>query len=112
MEAKPPVVVGARPAGDSQAGPAPTSASFAEGVQFADQLALDAAIEAIVPGELQGQAKEALKPVLAMIAASADYAEVHDKLAEVFPDLGTQQLEETLARAMFVAEVWGRLNAR
>jgi len=112
VEAKPPVVVGARPAGDSQAGPAPTSASFAEGVQFADQLALDAAIEAIVPGELQGQAKEALKPVLAMIAASADYAEVHDKLAEVFPDLGTQQLEETLARAMFVAEVWGRLNAR
>ncbi|MDD5391194.1 MAG: DUF935 family protein [Gallionellaceae bacterium] len=87
-------------------------AQFAESdIQFPDQVALDAAIEAIAPDMLQGQAVEALKPVLEMIAASADYAEVHEKLAEIFPTMNTQQIEETLARAMFVAEVWGRLNA-
>lgn len=87
-------------------------AQFAEGdIQFADQIALDAAIEAIAPDMLQGQAVTALKPVLKMIADSVDYAEVHDKLAEIFPQMDTQQLEETLARAMFVSEVWGRLSA-
>lgn len=89
-----------------------TAAQFAEGEDFADQAALDAAIEAIAPGQLQGQAKDALKPVLKLIADSADYAEVYGKLAEVFPGMGTQQLEEALARAMFVAEVWGRLSAQ
>jgi phage gp29-like protein len=86
-------------------------AQFAEGeAQFADQIALDAAIEAIAPDALQGQAVAALKPVLKMIATSADYAEVFDQLAATFPSMNDQQLEETLARAMFVAEVWGRLS--
>lgn len=93
--------------------PVTASAQFAEGdVQFADQVALDSAIEAIAPGMLQGQAASSLKPVLKMIAASIDYAEVHGALAELFPHMGTQQLEETLARAMFVAEVWGKLSAK
>lgn len=77
---------------------------------FQDQATLDAAIAAVAPGQLQGQAAESLKPVLKMIAASADYAEVHGKLAELFPAMNAQQLEEAMARAMFVAEVWGRLS--
>lgn len=97
------------PAADTQAQPGP---SFAENNEhlFADQVALDAAIEAIAPGLLQGQAVESLKPVLKMIAESADYAEVHEKLAGIFPAMNTQQLEDTLARAMFVAEVYGRVT--
>jgi len=79
--------------------------------QFPDQSALDAAIEAIAPDLLQGQSVAALKPVLALIANSADYADVFVALSETFPQMDTQQLEETLARAMFVAEVWGRLSA-
>lgn len=96
--------------------PAPTITSkpvaFAEASQadFPDQVALDAAIEAIAPSMQQDQAVAALKPVIAMINASADYAEVHAKLVELLPDMDTQQLEETMARAMFVAEVWGRLS--
>jgi phage gp29-like protein len=82
------------------------------GDAFPDQAALDAMIESIAPDMLQGQAVAALKPVLDMIAASTDYAEVHAALDEVFPQMDTQQLEETLARAMFVAEVWGRLSAQ
>lgn len=86
------------------------SATAAEGSPFPDQSALDAAIEAIAPDMLQGQTVAALKPVLEMIAAAADYADVFAALAETFPQMNTQQLEETLARTMFVAEVWGRLS--
>lgn len=88
-----------------------SDAQFAEDdVQFADQVALDVAIEAIAPDMLQGQSIVALKPVLEMIADSADYAEVYTALAGIFPQMDTQQLEEAMARAMFVAEVWGRLS--
>ena len=87
------------------------SSKAATDTPFPDQSALDAMLESIAPDMLQGQAVAALKPVLDMIAASADYAEVHAALAGIFPDMDTQQLEDTLARAMFVAEVWGRLSA-
>lgn len=88
--------------------------AFAEAQQnaFADQTALDAAIDGISPARLNAQGKTAIKPVLDLIASCADYAEVYDKLAEIFPTMNTQQLEEELARAMFAAEVWGRLNAQ
>lgn len=99
----------ANPATDQNAG----AAQFAEGdTRFPDQAALDAMIESIAPDLLQGQATATLKPVIEMIAASADYAEVHEALAGIFPSMNTQQLEETLARAMFVAEVWGRLSVQ
>jgi phage gp29-like protein len=45
-----------------------------------------------------------------MITASADYAEVYDKLSDVYPNMGAGELEQELARCMFVAEVWGRLS--
>ncbi len=83
-------------------------AEFAEGDPFPDQTALDAAINKLAPGDLQA----ALKPVLDLIAQSADYAEVFDKLAETYPAMDTQQIEETLARALFVADTWGRLSAQ
>lgn len=109
VEAAPAPGTGTRPAPASGEG----TAQFAEGdIQFVDQLALDAAIEAIAPGMLQGQAVATLKPVLEMIAAQADYSEIYDKLFVTFPTMGSQQLEETLARAMFVAEVWGRLSVQ
>lgn len=101
---------GARGEGAVAAATAALTAT-AGGNAFPDQTALDAMIESIAPDMLQGQAVAALMPVLKMIAASADYAEVHAALAGIFPGMDTPQLEETLARAMFVAEVWGRLSA-
>ena len=86
--------------------------AFAEGELFPDQTVLDNGIEGISSAKLNMQAQAALKPVLDMIAASTDYAEVFDKLAETFPAMNTQQLEQTLARAMFVADVWGKLSAQ
>lgn len=88
-----------------------TPVAFAEGDLFPDQTALDSGIEGINADTLTAQAQVALKPVLDLIAASTDYAEVFDRLAETFPAMNTQQLEQALARAMFVADVWGKLSA-
>ena len=85
-------------------------AAFAEADVFADQAALDGSIEGISATQMNMQARAALKPVLDLIAQSADYAEVFDKLAETYPAMDTKQLEQTLARAMFVADVWGKLS--
>lgn len=89
-----------------------TQIAFAEGELFPDQTALDSGIEGINAEKLTVQAQAALKPVLDLIAASTDYAEVFDKLAETFPAMNTQQLEQALARAMFVSDVWGKLSAQ
>lgn len=94
------------------AGIAATNFAEAGAAEFADQSALDAAIDGIDSGALEAQSRAAIKPVLEMIARSADYAEVFDKLAETFPGMNTKLLEQTLARAMFTAEVWGRLSAQ
>jgi phage gp29-like protein len=90
------------------------TASFAEGnlQEFKDQVALDEAIDGIAPDMLQGQSAAILKPVLDMIAGAADYAEVFDKLASIYPTMNDAKLEETLARMMFAAEVWGRLSVQ
>jgi phage gp29-like protein len=72
---------------------------------------LDKFIKAIPEGELQGISSEAVSGALKLIAESSDYEEVIEKLANDFPGMDTEKLQETLARAIFVSEVWGRTNA-
>ncbi|MDD5249652.1 MAG: DUF935 family protein [Rhodocyclaceae bacterium] len=87
-------------------------ADFAESLRtaFIDQITLDQGADKLPPAQLQAQMETALKPVLDLIAKSADYAEISQKLAETFPHMDTGELEQKLARAMFVADVWGRLH--
>lgn len=88
--------------------------SFAErrGSFFPDQKALDEAFEAIRPEELQKQAEEALKPIIDLINESGDYNTVMEKLIETYSHMDTKAIEDMLARAIFISELWGRLNAR
>lgn len=86
--------------------------AFAEGdsATFPDQEALDAALASLADGKMHDQAVAMLKPLVQLISDSADYTEAMDKLATLFPKLDTAGLEEALARAMFVAELWGQVN--
>lgn len=61
---------------------------------------------------LQEQAEALLKPVQKLIEEASSYEEVMTALAETYPKMNSTQLEERLARAMFVAEVYGRVNAQ
>lgn len=94
------------------AGPA-AGAQFAEALnaRFPDQAALDQAIDAIPAAALQVQAEGMLAPVMALLKSGASFQEVAYKLGEAYPRMSTTAFEELLERAIFVADLWGRLSA-
>jgi phage gp29-like protein len=77
---------------------------------FADQDAIDVALSALTDAELQTQMEALLNPVLQLAQTEPD--RLMGRLAELYPDLNDAALTEQLARLIFVAEVWGRLNGR
>jgi phage gp29-like protein len=79
--------------------------------EFPDQAALEAAIDSIEDGTLQEQAEQLLAPVFRLVE-DAGPEQALEHLAEVYDQMDTDALQELLARAIFVSEVWGRLNAK
>jgi phage gp29-like protein len=93
-------------------GPAP-GAAFAEAGMVADQSALDAALQALPDKELQTQMEALISPLRSqLLAADADPQALLGWLAEQFPGADEGTLQEHLARLLFAAQVWGRLNGQ
>lgn len=90
----------------------PCCGDFAEHVasRFPDQAALDASLDALTAEMLQGQMEDVLKPVLDLAETAPD--QLLGRLAEIYPEMDDEGLQEQLQRLIFVAETWGRLNAR
>lgn len=82
---------------------------FAEGVAFADQLALDKAIDLLASDQMQSQMEKLLKPIAKLVNENTPEA-LQGILAESFAELDSAGMQELMARAFFVAEVWGRLH--
>jgi len=78
---------------------------------YPDQQAIDDAVESLSPEELQKQMEGVLKPIIKLIQDGNSYEEIMEKLFETFPDMDTKAIEEMLARAIFISEAWGMLNA-
>lgn len=78
--------------------------------EFPDQAALEAAIDGIENDTLQEQAEALLEPVFRLIE-EAGPEKALARLAEVYDRMDTEALQELLARAIFVSQVWGKLNA-
>lgn len=100
-------------AGTSQQGGDDKPASFAEPGRDAaheDQAALDAALAALPPAQLQAQMQSILQPVFERLQAEQDPQAMLGWLAEQFPGLDESALQERLTRLMFAAAVWGRLH--
>jgi len=90
----------------------PADLAFAEGdVSVPDQDALDAALDAKTPDELDAEMRGLLEPVLNAVEDGAAPEELLGMLAELYPDMDGSALQERLARAIFVANLWGRLHA-
>lgn len=86
------------------------SAQFARMEDVApDQDAID---EAEFSGDLQGIATELLKPLFARVKDGVSPEELLADLANLYPDLKDQALQDLTARVLFVGEVWGRLSAQ
>jgi phage gp29-like protein len=77
---------------------------------FPDQAELEKMLEGIDDQELQGQAEAMLQPLFDVIAKHGP-DEALGYLAEAYPDMDDRRLQDLLARVLFVADTWGRLNA-
>lgn len=86
---------------------------FAESVfkPILDQVALDQAINGLSASLLQEQSEQVIAPLIEALQRGRADSEALGLLAEVYPQMDTQALEQTLARLMFIADTWGRLSA-
>lgn len=76
-----------------------------------DQVALDQVIDGLASTDLQLQAEQALLPIIEALQKGRDETEVLGLLAETAPDLDATALQATLAKLLFMANLWGRLSA-
>lgn len=76
----------------------------------AAQRPIDAAMDAL-PGEALIRALDPmLAPVIAAIREGASPEDAYERLAAAAPHMDDEALAELLARAMFVADLWGQLS--
>jgi phage gp29-like protein len=78
---------------------------------YADQHALDQTIDALPADELVLAMQQAIKPVIAALRNGSTPDDAFALLLEAYPKMDESALEELLTRCIFVADVWGRLNA-
>ncbi|MCM0757358.1 DUF935 domain-containing protein [Sporomusa sphaeroides DSM 2875] len=52
-----------------------------------------------------------MAPILKLLQEASTLEELEDKLIAAYPDMDTGELEDLLARAMFVADLYGRVSA-
>lgn len=89
------------------------TAEFAESTlkPILDQVALDQVIDALPAELLQKQAEKAIAPLIEALQQGRTETEALGLLAEVYPQMDDQALQQTLTKLMFMADMWGRLTA-
>lgn len=65
-------------------------------------------LDVFTPEDLQGLITPALKPVIDFFSKSRDAEDAMEKLAEVYPEMNTEELEKTLTKVIFISEILGR----
>ncbi|MFJ2713427.1 DUF935 domain-containing protein [Pseudomonas sp. NPDC087346] len=76
-----------------------------------DQIALDQAIGSLPAEVLQQQAEHAVAPFIEALQRARDDSEALGLLAEAFPQMDGEALQQQLANLLFIADTWGRLSA-
>jgi phage gp29-like protein len=79
------------------------------GVNGDDQTAIEQALDALSAGELNTDMVSVLKPL--MVLAEQDPDGLGAKLGTIWPQMDDEALTERIAQVMFVAELWGQVNA-
>jgi len=85
------------------------SHDFAQ-ARFPDQDELERIVDSIDDADLQQQAEQLLEPLFDLVRKHPP-DEALGLIAEAYPDMDDRQLQDLLARVLFVADTWGRLNA-
>lgn len=86
-------------------------AEFAEVETPADQAAVDALLASLGDHHLQPLMEGLLAPIVRAISGSGGHLEALEQLVDLFPNVPLDELQQSLARALFALDTWGRLNA-
>ncbi|MGO1073216.1 DUF935 domain-containing protein [Lysobacter sp. CA199] len=85
---------------------------FADVETFPDQDALDAALDRVIAADDFALAIEpALQPLLDAVDGGLSSTDLEARLVGLYPAMDGAELQERVARIIFVANVWGRLSA-
>lgn len=76
----------------------------------ADQVAIDALVDALPAERMRTQSLQLLAPVLAVLRRGGDEAELLGMLSDALPEVHSDDLQEALARMFFAIDVWARLH--
>ncbi|RQU98652.1 DUF935 family protein [Burkholderia cenocepacia] len=79
-------------------------------VIYPDQHQLDQAIDALPADSVNDAMDKLLAPVIDAIHHGATPDDAFEQLLAAHPDMDTTAISELLARAMFAADVWGRIH--
>ena len=79
---------------------------------YADQAALDSALDALDAGQLNAEAEAIVQPYLAALSQASTPTEALGILADLNPTQSIDQLQRSMERLLFGAEIWGAINAR
>lgn len=60
--------------------------------------------------EIQAMFEEQLKPMIELINRAESYEEVMTSLATAYPEMNTEDLEDRIAKAYFIADILGRIT--
>ncbi|MCO4936509.1 DUF935 domain-containing protein, partial [Escherichia coli] len=89
--------------------------SFAEAIDadIQAQQQLDDALDILMNGGvLNGTLEPVLAPLFRRVENGVNPSELLGELAELYPQMNTDDLQERLARILFVANIWGHLHER
>lgn len=76
---------------------------------FADQLAIEQALDSLSAGEFDQQMLGMLKPIFE--AAQQNPESLKAQLSQVWPKMDDAEFTQRLAQVLFVGELWGQINA-
>ncbi|MCZ7608894.1 MAG: DUF935 domain-containing protein [Ignavibacterium sp.] len=71
----------------------------------------EAIVNSIPEKLLQFQMETVMKPIIELAKKSNSKEELQKELLKVFPDMDSRELEDFLTKALFIAEIEGRINA-
>ncbi len=72
----------------------------------------EAIVNSIPEKLLQFQMETVMKPIIELAKKSNSKEELQKELLKVFPDMDSRELEDFLTKALFIAEIEGRINAQ
>ena len=85
--------------------------NFSETAQFEPQNNLDVLNDYMCNNEVDKILNNSIKPIIEAFKEEQNTDAALEKLSEIYPKMDFKELEETLAKVIFISNLWGRATA-